>query len=780
LAVGSFLVLVAFTLAGPIFGETSPALALTRAVNLTSPDATVGPPHQVADPVPGVPQTARSGPALAFDGTNHLAAWQDDRGGIWAARVSPSGEVLDPTGLPVNDRRYGRDPAIAFDGTNFLVVWAGDQSILGRRVSPDGAVLDAEDIALTTETSGLGTASVAFDGSNHLVVWTRWGADGTTLSDIAGRRVAPSGAIVDPGELVISATPTHQIHPQIAFNGTHHLVVWQTDLTDSSDISGTLVTPDGTPVGPDDVPIATAPSMQSDPVVTAVGASYYVAWNDRRPDAPAGVYGTLVDATGTAVDPAGTPIGAGGGNAAVASNGTDVLVAWDSGVSASRATRIDAAGTVLDPSGIALPSLVQMGVASDGANYLVAGLAMQLTPPTVTSNVGGTRVTPAGAVLDPTPITIAIAANAQRQLDMASGGDDRLVVWIDDRPDAPGLYGGRVGPDGEILDGAGFPIALGTDLAAPAVAFDGERFLVTWTAGISWSGGTAIVAALVTSAAEVSPPVTISAPDVGDVADPTVAFGGGTFLVGWSHYEQFEFAIRSQVLASRVSTDGAVLDPDGLRLTTEDWMWTATPSIAFGGSDFLVVWDQASSSGSTGNDIFGARVTTAGGVVDPGGFPISDAADDQFRPDVAWNGDRYLAVWEVRPSEGLDSDPTDVRGARITGDGVVEDQAPLAIAIGPDDQRAPSVAANGPFLVTWTQRREDGDTDVLATEVEPNGYIGHPGGFVVAGGPTPELDAVVTAASGERNFTVAAQSFVTDAPYGTYRAHTTDVHVSPK
>jgi hypothetical protein len=774
------LVLVAFALAGPMFGETSPALALTRAVDLTSPDATVGPPHQVTDPVPGVPQTAGTGPGLAFDGSNYLAAWQDDRGGIWASRVTPSGEVLDPVGVSVNDRAYGTDPTIASDGTNFLVVWTDGQAVVARRVSPDGTVLDARNITLTDDTSGLGGASVDFDGTNYLVVWTRWAADGTTLSDVAGRRVAPSGTVVDPDDLVISATPSHQIHPRIAFNGTHHLVVWQTDLTDASDIHGTLVTTDGTPVSPDGVPISTAPSMQSNPVVTAVGTSYYVAWDDRRPDAPAGVYGTLVDAAGTAVDPAGTPIATGGGNAAVASNGTDILVTWDLGASASRAARIDASGTVLDPSGFPLPSLVRMGVASDGADYFVAGLAMSLTPPTVTSHVGGTRVTPAGAVLDPTPITIAIAANAQRQLDMASGGDDRLVVWIDNRPDAPGLYGGRVGPDGEILDGTGFPIALGTRITAPAVAFDGERFLVTWADGVSWDGTTAIFAALVTTAAEVSAPITISTPDVGDVADPAVAFGGGTFLVAWGHFESSEFSSRGQVLASRVSTDGVVLDPEGVPVTSDAWMWAATPSIAFGDSEFLIVWEQATSSSPTGHDIFGARVTTAGGVVDVGGFPISDAPDDQFRPDIAWNGDRYLAVWEVRPSGSLESDPTDVRGARVTGDGVVEDQAPLAIAIGPEDQRAPSVAANGPFLVTWTQRREDGDTDVLATEVEPNGYLGHPGGFVVAGGPTPDLDSVVTAAPGERNFSVASQGFVTEGPYGTYRSHTTDVHVSPK
>jgi hypothetical protein len=209
-------------------------------------------------------------------------------------------------------------------------------------------------------------------------------------------------------------------------------------------------------------------------------------------------------------------------------------------------------------------------------------------------------------------------------------------------------------------------------------------------------------------------------------------------------------------------------------------MAAATPSVAFGRGEFLVAWNQARYNYPSGDDVYGARVTTSGGVVDPGGFPVSETDENQSRPDVAWNGDRYLVVWEERPAGSAQEDPADVRGRRITAEGALENPIALPIATGPTDQRAPSVATNGPFLVTWTERREDGDTDVLATDVESSGYIGHPGGFVVAGGPTPELDSAVTAAPGERNFSVAFQGFVTEAPYGTHRAFTTDVHVAPK
>jgi hypothetical protein len=70
-------------------------------------------------------------PAVAFDGTNYLVAWNDARLGstylLAAARVSSAGAILDAGGIMVSTTKatFTSEPAVAFDGTNYLVVWDG-------------------------------------------------------------------------------------------------------------------------------------------------------------------------------------------------------------------------------------------------------------------------------------------------------------------------------------------------------------------------------------------------------------------------------------------------------------------------------------------------------------------------------------------------------------------------------------------------------------------------------------------------------------------------------
>ncbi len=67
------------------------------------------------------------------------------------------------------------------------------------------------------------------------------------------------------------------------------------------------------------------------------------------------------------------------------------------------------------------------------------------------------------------------------------------------------------------------------------------------------------------------------------------------------------------------------------------------PEITFGGGNYFVVWGDGR---STYYQVYGARVTPAGSVLDPGGILISrNPSDYYYYPAVAWGGTRYFTVF---------------------------------------------------------------------------------------------------------------------------------------
>ena len=78
------------------------------------------------------------------------------------------------------------------------------------------------------------------------------------------------------------------------------------------------------------------------------------------------------------------------------------------------------------------------------------------------------------------------------------------------------------------------------------------------------------------------------------------------------------------VYGARVSQAGAVLDPTGIPISSEANDQSAT-SVAFDGSNYLVAWQDGRSG--TSQDVYGARVSQAGAVLDPTGIPISACSE---------------------------------------------------------------------------------------------------------------------------------------------------------
>jgi hypothetical protein len=139
--------------------------------------------------------------------------------------------------------------------------------------------------------------------------------------------------------------------------------------------------------------------------------------------------------------------------------------------------------------------------------------------------------------------------------------------------------------------------------------------------------------------------------------------------------------------------------------------------VASDGDGWLVVWEDTRNGG--GADIFGARVTAAGAVLDPSGFIVSAAVDEQREPDIAYTDGGYLVLWSDRRSGIFPQ----IFGARVDTSGSVLDPTGFALAPTSNQQTSPAVAPGVTgWFAAWTDKRS-GDFDIYGSRVSTAGTV---------------------------------------------------------
>jgi hypothetical protein len=121
-------------------------------------------------------------------------------------------------------------------------------------------------------------------------------------------------------------------------------------------------------------------------------------------------------------------------------------------------------------------------------------------------------------------------------------------------------------------------------------------------------------------------------------------------------------------------------------------------------------------------------VSTAGVVLDPSGIAISNPTREQFDPDVTSNGTDYFVAWTDSRLGNHD-----IYGARVSGTGTVLDATGLALCTEASNQYVPTVAFDGSsYVAAWPDYRGDTLWDIFVTQVTPSGTVVTPDGASVA------------------------------------------------
>ncbi|RMD96278.1 MAG: hypothetical protein D6812_17390 [Deltaproteobacteria bacterium] len=213
-------------------------------------------------------------PQVAWNGKTFLVVWQDGRSGtgsgkadIYGARVDPTGNVLDPEGIPLVTARESQVvPRIAWGRDRFLLVWSSQRrcddlqcyaGIHGLWLDAEGKPLERLEngFPISPATGGQYVPDVGWDGRSFLVAWDDR-LNREKRADIYARRFSP----FTPGAIFpISTRPEREIAPAILATPKGFSLFWMVGSRGGEDIYHTEVTPDGVEGGR---PFVAAPGRQ--------------------------------------------------------------------------------------------------------------------------------------------------------------------------------------------------------------------------------------------------------------------------------------------------------------------------------------------------------------------------------------------------------------------------------------------------------------------------------------------------------------------------------------
>ena len=458
-------------------------------------------------------------PVIARGTTRTLVAWEDRTNDVYAiraARIDTAGDVLDAGGVRLSTETGGEyEPAVAALGDDFLVAFRSNSSpyaVRGSIFSGDGEIT-ASNIALSRSSTGAGLPSVSADGNAFLVAW----ADERDERSIYGTRVSPSGALLDvadvklataaprsvssgdqtalaagaeqflvafigdgvqgslldadleiaDGNIALSAVANAQSAQQVLWNGQSYVITWVDERTrevDSFDARFVRIAADGERLDERAVVLSEPGAFSLSQASSAEGA-WLAAWTSipdgtvySRAVATDGTPGTLRELTERQVSMA----------PALASNGSGYLsmyTAFESGGTYDvYARELGAEGELGDEYPIVqgLTQPASLTLAAHGESYLVSlheQNAVRLIAVDADATVGS-------------PLSLATSRGLSA---IASNGEQALIALIDDG----GAVSARLYEDG-ALSGSPISIAETSSGFMPAVAWDGDSFVVAW------------------------------------------------------------------------------------------------------------------------------------------------------------------------------------------------------------------------------------------------------------------------------------------------------------
>lgn len=373
----------------------------------------------------------------------------------------------------------------------------------------------------------------------------------------------------------------------------------------------------------------------------------------------------------------------------------------------------------------------------------------------------------------------------------ATAGVQFLAVWRDGRnSNESDIYAARMTATGALTDTLGLPITRAAGVQAnPVTAFVNNRYLVVWEDFKSPAADPDLVAATVSTTGVVTQLGTISGTTAAEQRPRIVVRGGQALVVfesdgdvrgvifnGTGFGTPFGIATTAAVEAE----PAGAADPAGNYLVTFTDK-TATSlrgqligttgavvgaafeisagggeqelsSAAFAGGNFVVAWH----NNNAGRRLFGARVTTAGAVLDThlegtatvGGIQVITGAAviaPGFEPALTCAAAQCVLGWQDRRTFATTA--ADVYAQRLTT-ALVPTGAEIAVSTATGEQRTPKVVLGSTsFFFVWQDGRDNAPDQVFGGRVSTAGSLLDSAGIAIVKGHNQESAPAISRAA---------------------------------
>lgn len=278
---------------------------------------------------------------------DYFVIFLDRRGGtnsyeFYGKFISPEGTVAPGEHqlvAPHEALSFMHDIAMGDD--QLLFAWSRQRGMFdytrdtyGRLINPDGSPNGPIFPISIGNTISASFIRVASDGEDYLVIWQ----EGMPHQDatIRAQYVDSDGSLIGNNFSIRpdALGPDHaQVYPDIVFDGTNYLVVWDDNRTGSRNIYGQFIDSDGNLVGDDFLISEDIGANQYLVRVAYNGMQFMAIWGDGRDDSNNnGVYGQFFDTSGNLIGD-NIPIAPSSGGIEkswpdIGTNGSEFLIAW--------------------------------------------------------------------------------------------------------------------------------------------------------------------------------------------------------------------------------------------------------------------------------------------------------------------------------------------------------------------------------------------------------------------------------------------------------------------